>query len=157
MAVILLFRLPIISTLLMELKDFKVIVQTTKRMFSPFLSVLFSLYLVIFMFNTFGLLCYSGVITLDNISFIENSTGNGLYYLLNFNDTYSGLLTLFSILVSNNWNATTEMYSTLLGTNLPRLYFSTFFVVSIMVILNIVISFVLEIYTISLEESRSKV
>ena len=61
------FRLPIICTILMELKDFGVIVHTARRMFSPFLSVIFSLYLVIFMFNTFGLVCYSGVVTLDKM------------------------------------------------------------------------------------------
>lgn len=87
---------------------------------------------------------------------ISNTAGNGLYYQLNFNDFYSGMLTLFSILVSNNWNAVTEMYCALCGNNWPKVYFSTFFVVTIMVILNIVISFVLEIYTVSLAESESR-
>ena len=121
------------------------------------MSVLFSLYLVIFLFNTIGLWSFGGIVTLKRMVVIENAAGNGLYYQLNFNDTYSGMLTLFSVLVSNNWNSTTEMYSALLGNTWPRLYFSSFFVVTIMVILNIVVSFVLEIYTMSLDESRTKV
>ena len=50
MALLLLFRLPIICVLFMEVKDFEVIVETSKKMFSPFLTAIFSLYLVIFGF-----------------------------------------------------------------------------------------------------------
>jgi general stress protein CsbA len=87
---------------------------------------------------------------------IENVAGSGLYYQLNFNDTYSGMLTLFSILVSNNWNAVAEMYCAICANNWPKVYFSSFFVIMIMVILNIVVSFVLEIYNISLAKSKEK-
>lgn len=48
------------------------------------------------------------------------------------------------------------MYCNLKGDNFPRLFFSFFFVISIMVILNIVISFVLEIYAVSLNETQSR-
>ena len=48
------------------------------------------------------------------------------------------------------------MYCALCGNNWPKVYFSTFFVIAIMVILNIVVSFVLEIYNMSLGESRAK-
>lgn len=65
MAILLLLRLPIVVTLLMEVKDFQVIVHTAKRMFSPFLSVLFSFYLVMFMFNCIGIISFAGVVTLD--------------------------------------------------------------------------------------------
>ena len=155
MALLLLFRLPIICTLLNELKDFRVIVHTGKLMFSPFMSVLFSLYLVIFAFNAVGIIAFSGVVRLSEASTIA-SVASPLYYQLNFNDTYSGLMTLFSILVGNNWNSTTDMYAALVGANWPRFYFSLFFVVSIMVMMNIIVSFVLEIYTVSLEESQAK-
>ncbi len=156
MSILLLVRLPILITLLMELKDFQVIVNTGKRMFSPFLLVLFSFYLVMFMFDCIGIVCFGGLVKLSQVSVIENSAGNALYYQLNFNDFYSGLLTLFAILVSNNWNAIAEMYCALCDNNWPKVYFSTFFVITIMVILNIVVSFVLEIYNMSLGESRAK-
>ena len=149
MALLLLFRLPIICTLLNELKDFRVIVHTGQRMFSPFMSVLFSLYLVIFAFNAVGIIAFSGVVRLSKASEIAAVT-SPLYYQLNFNDTYSGMMTLFSVLVGNNWNSTTDMFCALCGANWPRFYFSLFFVISIMVMMNIIVSFVLEIYTISL-------
>lgn len=63
------------------------------------------------------------------------------------------MLTLFAVLVSNNWNSTTDIYCLLCGSNWPRLFFGIFFFMTIFVILNIVISFVLDIYANSLEES----
>lgn len=155
-SLLLLLRLPIVCILFMEIKAFRVIVSTAKRMFSPFMSVLFSLYLFIFVFDTMGILWFGGLITVDKVSGIANATGNGLYYLMNFNDTYSGMLTLFSILVGNNWNSTSDMYADLTKSDWPRWYFTTFYIVSIMVMLNIVVSFVLDIYEVSLEESDVK-
>ena len=157
MALVLLFRLPIIGVLLMEINDFAVIIETTKRMFSPFATTIFSMYLVIFAWNAVGIVAWSGVVKLSSIADITNSSGSGLYYMLNFNDTISGMLTLFSILVSNNWNSTTDMYGALTGSDFwPRFYFSSFFLVSIFIILNIIISFVIEIYTMALEDMEKK-
>ncbi len=56
------------------------------------------------------------------------------------------MITLFHILVVNNWNQTTEMYCAISGNTWPRLYFTTFWVICTLIMLNIVISFVLEIY-----------
>jgi hypothetical protein len=40
---------------------------------------------------------FSGAITGTNVP------GNGLYYLLNFNDLGMSLITLFSVFFGNNW------------------------------------------------------
>ena len=52
------FRLPVVVVLLMELKDFRVIIETGMRFFGPFMSVLFSLYLVLFAYSEIGVLLY---------------------------------------------------------------------------------------------------
>ena len=48
------------------------------------------------------------------------------------------------------------MYVDLTGDNWPKWYFTIFYIVSIMIILNIVVSFVMDIYEVSLEESDAK-
>lgn len=148
LGILLLLRFPIISSLLMELYDFNVIVTTAKKMFSPFLSVLFSLYLILFMFNAVGIVLFSGVVKLTDITAIESTSPTGLYYLLNFNDAYTGMMTLFAAMISIN-GAITDIYCELLGSNWPRLFFGTFYVVTFQVVLNIVISFILEVYSVS--------
>ena len=54
MSILLLMRLPIFSVLLMELYDLKVIVDTSKRMFSSFMTILFSLYLFVLTYQIIG-------------------------------------------------------------------------------------------------------
>ena len=86
-----------------------------------------------------------------------NTAGNILYYQLNFNDNYCGILTLFCILTSNNWNSTTAMYSALDDDSLgPYWFFSIYFILSIMVVLNIVVSFIMEIYSSTEEEYQPR-
>jgi len=80
MSILLLLRLPIISVLLVELHDFKVIIDTAKRMASPFLSILFSFYLFISTYSMVAQGLYTGLVTLKEITEIENSSGNALYY-----------------------------------------------------------------------------
>ena len=54
MAILLLFRLPILSVLLMELHDLKVIVKTGRRMLSSFMTTIFSFYLFISAYEILG-------------------------------------------------------------------------------------------------------
>ena len=126
-------------------------------MISPFMSVLFSLYLVLLCYTAIGVWLYSGLIqiTTEKMSTIEGDA-DGLYYLLNFNDMYTGMLTLFTIFVTNNWGDTTDMYCDLKGNNGPRWYFSFFMTVGTMVILNIIVSFVMDIYDLSVEKGAAK-
>lgn len=69
-----------------------------------------------------------------------------MYFLINFNDLYASMITLFHILVVNNWNETTEMYCVVGQSTWPRMYFTTFWIICTLIMLNIVVSFVLEIY-----------
>ena len=66
---------------------------------------------------------------------------------MNFNDFYGSIMTLYCLLVSNNWNSNVDMYSGEVGVNWwPRLYFCFFYFLVALIIYNIIISFVLEIY-----------
>ena len=75
------------------------------------------------------------------------SSSDYMYMMMNFNDFWAALLTLFQISVQNNWNNTTDIYTDISGSNWPRVYFVSYWVFSCMIVLNIVISFVLEIYS----------
>ena len=111
----------------------------------PFLTCMFSLYSVMFFYAVIGEFFFAGMITMQSVKESTFSASN-LYYLINFNDLYASMVTLFHILVVNNWNMTTEMYCVISGSMWPRVYFSTFWIICTLIMLNIVISFVLEIY-----------
>jgi hypothetical protein len=76
-----------------------------------------------------------------------------LYYLMNFNDFTAGMITLFHIMIVNNWFITCDMLCTIKGNSLPRLFFVAFWVLTVLIMLNLVISFILEIYS----DTESKV
>ena len=66
---------------------------------------------------------------------------------MNFNDFCSSLITLFHIMVVNNWFITTDMYTDVVGNAYPRVFFFSFIMITVWIMLNIVISFVLEIHS----------
>ena len=70
-----------------------------------------------------------------------------MYIMMSFNDYYAAMVTLFQISVENNWDSTTDMYTDIIGNNWPRVYFVSYWAVTVLIMLNIIVSFVLEIYT----------
>lgn len=111
----------------------------------PFLTIMFSLYSVMFFFAVIGEFFFSGLITITSVKDADIEASK-MYFLINFNDLYASMITLFHILVVNNWNETTEMYCVVGNSKWPRLYFTTFWIICTLIMLNIVVSFVLEIY-----------
>ena len=111
----------------------------------PFLTIMFSLYSVMFFFAVIGEFFFSGLITISSVKNADIEASK-MYFLINFNDLYASMITLFHILVVNNWNETTEMYCVVGQSTWPRMYFTTFWIICTLIMLNIVVSFVLEIY-----------
>lgn len=77
---------------------------------------------------------------------VHDNITPALYYLLNFNDFGASLVTLFHIMVVNNWFITCNMYCYVMGNNWPRLYFISFWALTVLIMLNLVIAFIIEIY-----------
>jgi len=77
----------------------------------------------------------------------EDSIPNNMYYLINFNDLGSSIVTLFSFMIINNWPAITDMMVGAAGGAWPRVFFMVFYVFVQWIILNIVIAMMLDIFT----------
>ena len=140
--------------LISELEQFTVIAATFNKFSRPFFTMMLSLYTVFFFFAFIGDVCWNGLITVSAVAANEGTPT--LYYLMNFNDFPNSLLTLFHIMVVNNWYVTCDMFCTLAGNIAPRLYFVAFWVVTVLIMLNIVISFVLEVYGAAEEEVQAQ-
>ena len=63
-----------------------------------------------------------------------------------FNDFGQSMVTLFHVMVVNNWWMTCNMFIDVSGNNWPQLYFVSFWVLTVLIIFNLVISNVIEIY-----------
>jgi len=71
------------------------------------------------------------------------------YYLLNFNDFASSLVVLFQQMVVNNWFVVVNMTVALQGggnEGLYRLFFISFWVVVVLILVNITVAIVIEVH-----------
>ena len=137
------FRL---TTLFIELKQPQLFFTTLKAMSGPFLSMLTSLFIVFFVYVQIGSYWFAAKV---NIYSTSDYVIPQLYYLLNFNDFGSGMITMFHIMVVNNWFVTCKMYEDIVGVDHywePRFFFLSFWVIVVLVVLNIVVSIVIDIY-----------
>jgi len=103
LSIVMLIRNLRLMSLMWELEDFRKITETFKRFSKPFVTIMFSLYTVMFFYAVLGELLFSGIITIDSVEHAQISTSK-MYYLINFNDLYASMITLFHVLVVNNWN-----------------------------------------------------
>ena len=80
----------------------------------PIFSKLLFLYVIFYLFAIVGQKLYGGLITVESVRKLSPETP-ALYYLLNFNNYPSSLVTLFHFMVINNWYVTIDMYQDVLG------------------------------------------
>lgn len=103
------------------------------------------MYVIYFFYAVVGMFVFGGKISTISAQTKDPSIP-GLYYLINFNDFASSLITLFTIMVINNWYNTTNMLSDIAGNNWPRLFTFSFILICSWIFLSVLIAFVLEIH-----------
>ena len=136
-----------ISYLLSEVKAFKVIMDMIMKMTIPIMYMLACLYIVYYVFAIVGMFGLSGEIKVPRFHG-EDGIPNNLYYLVNFNDLGSSMVTLYAFMIINNWPAITDTLVNAAGGDVwPRIYFMVFYIIVQWIILNLVIAMMLEIYT----------
>ena len=70
------------------------------------------------------------------------------YYLLNFNSFASGLVTLFHFMIVNNWIVTIQMYQSIVDPyTFPEIFFVTFWCSVTVIIMNVIVALIIEIYS----------
>ena len=113
--------------------------------------MLFTIYTVASIFAVVGMILFNGKVNTITMVDAASDAGFFLYDLLNFNDWYSSFIVLFMVMVNNNWNNVTDMYSDIFG-NWSRYYFCFYWVVMVLIFFNLVVSLILEIYSSTGEE-----
>lgn len=97
-----------------EIEDFAIIRQTSNGFQKTFFSLLMALFLVFYVYAGIGQFFFSGLITTQSDQVLDPSIP-ALYYLMNFNDFGMSMVTLFHIMVVNNWWVTTNMLCLIAG------------------------------------------
>lgn len=138
--VIAMFRALRLFIVIQEIKSYNVIFSVLGNFSKPFWNMALSLYTVYYLFSQLGQICFGGRIT------EKNADMSGMFYLMNFNDQGSSIITLFHLSIVNNWYVTCNMFCAALHSSWPRLYFILWWATSVLVLQNLIIAFVMEIY-----------
>ena len=93
------------------------------------------------------MIIFGGDIREDSTEIIHDSSIPDNYYLMNFNDLMSSLITLFVLIVVNNWYVIVAMCVDIKGgNNLVRYFFVIFYYFGVIIGLNIIIAFAIDMY-----------
>ena len=71
---------------------------------------------------------------------------SGLYYLVNFDDIVHSFITLFVLMIVNNWQVVAQGYVAITGTPVTYLFFIFFYLFIVLVMTNVTAAFVLDLY-----------
>ena len=85
-----------------ELKISRIIIETLKNLVYPIFQLITVIMVIYLVFALIGMAMFGGVIR-KNLEIFSDNTNNGVYYMDNFNDMFSSFVTLFTLMVVNNW------------------------------------------------------
>ena len=128
-----------------ELQQFKIIFNTLTKFTLPFLFTMVNLYTLFYSYAYWGEIMWGGMITTKSKQILDSDQPT-LYYLMNFNDFGASMVTLFHIMVVNNWFITCNMYIDITENEIPKFFFISFWIFTVLIIFNLVISNIIEIY-----------
>lgn len=159
---IILFRCFKMGSFLRELKAVKVFEKTIALLFRSLFSLMMVLYTVYIIYSELGVLFFGGTMSYQE-QIILNSLNSDIplsYVYLNFNDLANGCITLFALMVNNNWQYIVYMYTLQAKSNVisvfVSLYFISYFIICVYVVLNILIAFIIDLYSAMDENERQK-
>jgi len=168
--VLLILRVLRIIKIFHGVDSFKMILNTIMHILPSLLTYVGVLFVFVYMFAIVGMEAFK-----NKISFFGPNTynttetekrwcgnenlENSLFYrekycANNFNDIGSAIVVLFELLIVNQWHVIAQGYVLATGTRATRLFFISYHMISVIIILNIFTAFVLEAFL--LEYSFSK-
>ncbi|GIX76970.1 two pore calcium channel protein 1 [Caerostris darwini] len=142
-------------------KRYRDVLGTLFIILPRFLSVAFVLVILYYFFGIIAMEVLSGYnlvnccvnTTVEQFYHFDNDTSlDGYYYLNNFDDFITSQITLFELMVVNNWFIIMNGYASV-ATEWSRLFFMSFYIVT-MVVINIVVAFVLEAFLFRIQYKR---
>ncbi|KAK8812419.1 hypothetical protein WA158_007653 [Blastocystis sp. Blastoise] len=139
-------------------KQYQVFVRAVKEIINPLLRYLLVIICVYYFYAIWGMEFFSNILLPSNPDVAASSYGFFNYYNNNFNNLFRSYVTLFEQMVVNNWPIVMEGSVAATGTWCSRLFFIAFYVTLVMIVLNVVTSFTLEVFNVvvGLENGKGK-
>ncbi|XP_052178154.1 two pore calcium channel protein 1A isoform X2 [Diospyros lotus] len=154
---LLLARLLRLIRLLMHVQRYRAFLSTFLTLIPSLMPYLGIIFCVLCIYCSLGLQIFGGIVNAGNPNLEGTDLAEDDYLLFNFNDYPNGMVTLFNLLVMGNWQVWMQSYKELTGTSWTYAYFISFYLVTVLLLFNLVIAFVLEAFfsEIDLENSET--
>eukprot|EP00039_Didymoeca_costata_P003861 m.70170 g.70170 ORF g.70170 m.70170 type:complete len:884 (+) comp12111_c0_seq2:340-2991(+) len=142
--------------------QFKEILEIAFELLPQLLSFVVALALVFYTFAIIGMEQFGGTVHkgccgssyYGGYDANSTSTAADLYYLNNFDTIFSSYVTLFELMVVNNWFVIMDGFVSVTS-EWNRLYFMVFYLVTVVIVLNVVIAFILETFLSRMQAKRT--
>lgn len=138
-------RLLYLLKILRKIKEINFLFRTLAELVPSFSNLLGIVVVTFYIFGMLGVALFGGLVYADNESIFSSTLIPPNYVYVNFNDFPNGCVVLFELMIVNNWWVITEVF-TLATNNYYRWFFIAFFVVAPFIVMNILISFVIEMF-----------
>ncbi|CAL5403663.1 unnamed protein product [Camellia sinensis] len=153
---LLLARMLRLIRLLMHVQRYRAFVATFLTLIPSLMPYLGTIFCVMCIYCSLGLQIFGGTVNAGNPDLEGTDLAKNDYVLFNFNDYPNGMVTLFNLLVMGNWHIWMQSYKELTGTSWTYAYFVSFYLITILLLLNLVMAFVLEAFFAEMELETSE-
>ncbi len=151
---LLILRVLRLCKIITTINRFKIVVKTIIALVPSFLTYIGLLFVVYYCYALIGMRLFTNLRddTLnncqnDNINCCpKNETFRTSYCSINFNTFPNAMLFLFDLMVVNQWHILARNQELLVGTKFTRIYFMSFHLICVILVLNIFTAFVLEAF-----------
>uniref|UniRef100_A0A1D1Y9M5 Two pore calcium channel protein 1A n=3 Tax=Anthurium amnicola TaxID=1678845 RepID=A0A1D1Y9M5_9ARAE len=137
--------------LLMHIKQYRAFVATFLTLIPSLMPYLGIIFCVQCIYCSLGVQLFGGIVNMGNSKLDTTDLSDNDYLLFNFNDYPNGMVTLFNLLVMGNWQVWMQSYKDLTGTSWTLAYFVSFYLITVLLLLNLVVAFVLEAFFAEME------
>lgn len=141
-------RMTKLLTLLYEVKVMRIIIETLRNLLGPLNNLIIVMLTIFYEFAMIGSALFGGKVQTTSPAILHDSSIPDNYQLINFNDLVSSFVTLFILIVVNNWFVVVQMFVDVCGgVKLYRFYFIVFYYFGVIIGLNIVVAFAIDMYS----------
>ncbi|KDP24122.1 hypothetical protein JCGZ_25779 [Jatropha curcas] len=143
---LLLARMLRLIRLLMHVQSYRAFVATFLTLIPSLMPYLGTIFCVLCIYCSLGIQIFGGLVNAGNPDLESTDLAESDYLLFNFNDYPNGMVTLFNLLVMGNWQIWMQGYKQLAGSSWTLVYFISFYLITVLLLLNLVVAFVLEAF-----------
>ncbi|KAK4845703.1 hypothetical protein QYF36_008097 [Acer negundo] len=148
---LLLARMLRLIRILMHVQRYRAFVATFLTLVPSLMPYLGTIFCVMCIYCSLGVQIFGGIVNAGNSKLEQTQLADSDYLLFNFNDYPNGMVTLFNLLVMGNWQVWMQSYKELTGTWWTIIYFVSFYLITVLLLLNLVMAFVLEAFFAEIE------